>query len=124
WPLVLGFSGYLLLHHKRGRALAFIVVTVTAGGAFLTASRGSFMWGMINALATSVAFIWGAPWRQGEALRALRAMQRVGVGIGLAIALLFIDRKSTRLNSSHLVISYAVFCLKKKKKNLSIILLL
>src|SRR5256885_5109106 len=27
-----------------------------------------------------------------------------------------IDRKSTRLNSSHLVISYAVFCLKKKKK--------
>src|SRR5256885_235155 len=28
------------------------------------------------------------------------------------------DRKSTRLNSSHLVISYAVFCLKKKKKNL------
>src|SRR5256885_11287133 len=29
------------------------------------------------------------------------------------------DRKSTRLNSSHLVISYAVFCLKKKKKTLS-----
>src|SRR2546426_7388725 len=29
------------------------------------------------------------------------------------------DRKSTRLNSSHLVISYAVFCLKKKKKKKS-----
>src|SRR2546426_4847807 len=29
------------------------------------------------------------------------------------------DRKSTRLNSSHLVISYAVFCLKKKKRNTS-----
>src|SRR5256885_3895728 len=28
----------------------------------------------------------------------------------------FVDRKSTRLNSSHLVISYAVFCLKKKKE--------
>src|SRR6266851_6754470 len=27
------------------------------------------------------------------------------------------DRKSTRLNSSHITISYAVFCLKKKKKN-------
>src|SRR2546426_4680780 len=27
------------------------------------------------------------------------------------------DRKSTRLNSSHLVISYAVFCLKKKKRS-------
>src|SRR5256885_12451164 len=30
------------------------------------------------------------------------------------------DRKSTRLNSSHLVISYAVFCLKKKKKHIAI----
>src|SRR5256885_4679196 len=29
-----------------------------------------------------------------------------------------VDRKSTRLNSSHLVISYAVFCLKKKKKKI------
>src|SRR5436309_10831535 len=28
-----------------------------------------------------------------------------------------LDRKSTRLNSSHVKISYAVFCLKKKKKN-------
>src|SRR5437773_6290763 len=30
---------------------------------------------------------------------------------------LFPDRKSTRLNSSHITISYAVFCLKKKKNN-------
>src|SRR5260221_9575015 len=34
------------------------------------------------------------------------------------------DRKSTRLNSSHTVISYAVFCLKKKKKNATTNLLL
>src|SRR5688500_19447768 len=34
-----------------------------------------------------------------------------------AAALTGRDRKSTRLNSSHLVISYAVFCLKKKKKH-------
>src|SRR5215467_4273730 len=33
------------------------------------------------------------------------------------IAVAALDRKSTRLNSSHLVISYAVFCLKKKKNN-------
>src|SRR5256885_9917545 len=30
------------------------------------------------------------------------------------------DRKSTRLNSSHLVISYAVFCLKKKNKSFDV----
>src|SRR5207244_12628639 len=34
----------------------------------------------------------------------------------LPLALPSIDRKSTRLNSSHQIISYAVFCLKKKKK--------
>src|SRR5256885_7100005 len=32
------------------------------------------------------------------------------------------DRKSTRLNSSHLVISYAVFCLKKKTKTVKMLL--
>src|SRR5438034_3235690 len=36
---------------------------------------------------------------------------------GLEIKTPSLDRKSTRLNSSHTVISYAVFCLKKKKKN-------
>src|SRR5256885_10780570 len=43
-----------------------------------------------------------------------------GYGIGQRLEFLLIpmaDRKSTRLNSSHLVISYAVFCLKKKKPN-------
>src|SRR5256885_3395282 len=35
-----------------------------------------------------------------------------------------IDRKSTRLNSSHLVISYAVFCLKKKKTNYAVFTIL
>src|SRR5256885_9951375 len=36
-------------------------------------------------------------------------------------ALLIGDRKSTRLNSSHLVISYAVFCLKKKKHRYDVV---
>src|SRR5437762_11300870 len=40
--------------------------------------------------------------------------------VEFAITAFFItqDRKSTRLNSSHRCISYAVFCLKKKKKNI------
>src|SRR5205807_8635748 len=40
-----------------------------------------------------------------------RAMPKMTAGERVQFA----DRKSTRLNSSHLVISYAVFCLKKKK---------
>src|SRR5947208_16613636 len=34
----------------------------------------------------------------------------------IGVTLINVDRKSTRLNSSHQIISYAVFCLKKKKK--------
>src|SRR5688500_6499524 len=37
------------------------------------------------------------------------------------LAIITLDRKSTRLNSSHLVISYAVFCLNKKKYKLDFI---
>src|SRR5207244_9454179 len=38
------------------------------------------------------------------------------MGLGVVVGIVFGDRKSTRLNSSHQIISYAVFCLKKKKK--------
>src|SRR2546426_7301978 len=58
----------------------------------------------------------------------IRAAEEAALGIepdalGVAeqvvpLARHFKDRKSTRLNSSHLVISYAVFCLKKKKYTL------
>src|ERR1035438_10771454 len=44
-----------------------------------------------------------------EAIRRLRS-----AGSTVKLLILSIDRKSTRLNSSHLGISYAVFCLKKK----------
>src|SRR5437667_8667804 len=45
-----------------------------------------------------------------ESFRALDSSSRVGFAKREG------DRKSTRLNSSHITISYAVFCLKKKKK--------
>src|SRR5439155_23583514 len=49
-----------------------------------------------------------------------RPHERRGIGCRVAAALMgarkLRDRKSTRLNSSHVAISYAVFCLKKKKK--------
>src|SRR5690606_41806378 len=49
----------------------------------------------------------GSPAATGRSLHAIAAARR---GASLR------DRKSTRLNSSHVKISYAVFCLKKKKK--------
>src|SRR5258707_5323728 len=44
-----------------------------------------------------------------------RAERHVGADVGRGLLAPDVDRKSTRLNSSHANISYAVFCLKKKK---------
>src|SRR5256885_10808581 len=52
-------------------------------------------------------------WKGGRVL----TVESIDLHYGAAQALRQVDRKSTRLNSSHLVISYAVFCLKKKKTN-------
>src|SRR2546430_3768944 len=46
------------------------------------------------------------------------AMLRKGRVVAIPTDALYTDRKSTRLNSSHSQISYAVFCLKKKKKKI------
>jgi hypothetical protein len=88
WLLVFGFSGYLLLRHKRGRGLAFLVFGLTFAAIALCASRGIVLWSIGSALAGSVAFVWGAPWRQREVLRVLRNVQRAAIGIGLAIVIL------------------------------------
>src|SRR5437773_185323 len=57
----------------------------------------------------------GAGYRDNVGLSARSAQDSAFVATGLEIMLLR-DRKSTRLNSSHITISYAVFCLKKKTK--------
>src|SRR5438445_9243391 len=71
--------------------------------------------------------IWAYPYRELERKDFDDLLTMLGDGIasqrGRFGAYLYrdrgrdIDRKSTRLNSSHANISYAVFCLKKKKKN-------
>src|SRR2546430_13133402 len=53
---------------------------------------------------------------QGHAVAAVADDDGVGIdGVGDGACQAIVDRKSTRLNSSHSQISYAVFCLKKKK---------
>ncbi len=89
WMLVFGLSGYLLLRHRRGRALAFFVLALTVAALALCSSRGVVLWSAGSALVGSVAFIWGAPWRQREVIRVLRSVQRTALGIGLGIVVLF-----------------------------------
>jgi hypothetical protein len=96
--LIFGFGGYLLLRQKKWRVLVFIAIAVAATAAFLTTSRGTFLWTIINLIVTSAAFIWGAPWRQGEALRVFRAIQRAALAAALGIILLFITYPDSLLS--------------------------
>src|SRR3712207_7206940 len=60
-----------------------------------------------------------APVEEGQPHGDLRRLRRHALALaeeGIVLEVVDRDRKSTRLNSSHANISYAVFCLKKKKK--------
>src|SRR5690349_22797100 len=81
----------------------------------------------------STLFPYTTLFRSGTGARRQSRDPRLSMRIGLisdthglmrAEALAALDRKSTRLNSSHVEISYAVFCLKKKKKTQIIQLIL
>jgi len=87
--LVVGFSGYLLLRHKKGRNLAFFALMIVSAALVLGAARGVLLWGAGSVLVFAVAFVWGAPWRQREVIRVLRAVQRAALGIALGLGLLF-----------------------------------
>src|SRR2546422_6801319 len=55
-----------------------------------------------------------------KTLAAVKRKPRSSIAVGLGLQKRGEDRKSTRLNSSHGYISYAVFCLKKKKKAIQV----
>jgi hypothetical protein len=90
WIMVFGFTGYMLLRHRRGRVLGFITLAIIAAACLMCTSRGLFMWSLGSAIIGALAFVWGAPWRQGEALRIIRALQRAALGIGLAVMVLLL----------------------------------
>ena len=99
WIVALGYGGYLLLRSQRGRTLAFVTIAVIGVASIMSASRGVFMWNVSSGLVIGAAFLWGAPWRQGEARRILRAIQRTFLFVGLAILLMmsiFPDKIASR----------------------------
>src|SRR3989442_9241686 len=74
---------------------------------------------MIRPPPRSTLFPYTTLFRSPDRPEGFRSRQRSAQGhqrAGVRRVLFRSDRKSTRLNSSHLGISYAVFCLKKKKK--------
>ena len=88
WVTALGYGGYLLLRRRRGRMLAFATIAVVAAAVLMTASRGAFMWTSGIGLIFCVGFLWGAPWRQREVIRVVRAISRTIIVVAMAVILL------------------------------------
>jgi hypothetical protein len=99
--LILGTVGFLLLYTKRNRKLAYAVLGLVAGAVLFSGSRGSVMYCGISAVVLTAGFLWGAPWRQREAHRLIKAVRRafIGVALGLtAVLLLFPQQAASRLD--------------------------
>src|SRR5258708_31006948 len=90
WLVAFGAAGYLLIKTRRSRNLAFLSFGVITATIPLTGSRGALLWTAGSALITAAAFVWGAPWKQREAYRIVRAIQRAFLVGGLAVLCLLI----------------------------------
>jgi hypothetical protein len=100
WIILVGFGGYLILRTRKGRTTAFVTIGVLAGAALMSTSRGVMMWCGGSSLVIVAAFVWGAPWRQKEASRVVRSIQRVVLLGGLALvslSVIFPEEVNSRL---------------------------
>src|SRR5262245_64590651 len=104
----LRFPGFAQLQ-RLGKSLMLPIAVLPAAGILLRLGQDDLL-GRIQAPVIG-PFFKAMSAAGGALFDNLPLLFAVGVAIGSAK-----DRKSTRLNSSHLGISYAVFCLKKKKK--------
>src|SRR2546427_853253 len=95
-----------------GSMLAFALAAWACGeaGSFGQLVGWRFIQGMAGGLVIPVG--------QALAFNRFQGPERARVSTLVMAVALIADRKSTRLNSSHSQISYAVFCLKKKKKQI------
>jgi hypothetical protein len=94
--LVMGSAGYLLLHSLRGRKIVFAVLGLLGAATLFSGNRGAFVSVVASTLVLAVVFLWGAPWRQRQAHRMLKAVRRSFImgAIGLAAVLLLFPRQA------------------------------
>jgi hypothetical protein len=86
--LSLGSAGYLLLHTKRGRKLAYVTIALVSTATMLSGSRGTVVFSVMSALVLGAGFLWGAPWRWRQAHRLAKAIRRSFVAVSLGLAAL------------------------------------
>jgi hypothetical protein len=88
--LVLGTAAYFLLHTSGPRKLIFAVVGVLGVATLLSGSRSAVVSVVASALVLSAVFLWGAPWRWGQAHRLVKAIRNSVIVAALALAALLL----------------------------------
>ena len=99
--VILGFgtAGYFVLASLRGRLFIFLGISLIAIAVLLSGSRTAFLYSLISLFVLAAVFLWGAPWRRGQAHRLVKAIRRscACAAVGLAILiLLFPSAASSR----------------------------
>ena len=98
--LMIGAVGYMVLYTKRARNFIFVVIGIVGAAVLLNGARGPVMYSIGSSLVLSVGLLWGAPWRQRQVHRSLRAVRRslTMAAIGLAaVILIFPDEAGSRI---------------------------
>jgi hypothetical protein len=85
--LGMGAAGYLLLQGGRGRRLVLASLGVIAVGVLFCGSRGTLILSVVSAGVMSLAFLWGAPWRNRQVHRVLKAVRHSVIVMGICLAL-------------------------------------
>lgn len=91
WVLGFGAAGYLLLRTMRGRKLIFLAIGLVTAAIVLSGARGTLLYTGASALVMAAAFLWGAPWKWGQAYRSVRAIRRAFLlaAVGVVVLLVF-----------------------------------
>jgi hypothetical protein len=94
--VMLGAVGYTALAASRSRNLILIVIGVVGAAVLFNGARGPVMYSLGSALVLGAAFLWGAPWRQRQVHRSLKAVRRgvIMAALGLAVVILIFPNEA------------------------------
>jgi len=87
--IAMGAAGYLLLYTKRSRGLVFTAIGLLGVAALLSGNRGCFGTILIASVLLSMGFVWGAPWRQRQAHRMVKAIRQSALIAATALIIVF-----------------------------------
>jgi len=90
WVLGFGAAGYMLLRGMTGRRLVLLAIGLVTASIVLSGARATLLYTMGSALVMAAAFLWGAPWKWGQAFRTVRAIRRAFLLAAVGVLVLLV----------------------------------